>query len=429
MNKLSNKIIRLITLIVFWAVTGAFLVVSRHYLPAAFCLMPLILVSYKLYRLNLRTTNQFKQFADSIQFSESNISFSNTVCDDTYRAYYNSLERALNKINLQTQKREADISFYNILLNRIDFALIIVDRAGNIVWINKPALDMLGRPKPVDLEAIKKGADELKKVFESLQPKISKTLRLETEGKIRNLIVNLSTISIRGEEFNIYSLKDVQMIVDKTEDIAWQQLIQVLTHEIMNSLTPIISLSESLSKDRSDTELLSKAMETIHRRSKGLVSFINNYKQLTQISVPQYTHIKIKALVDDITRLMKGHGIELQTLITSDSLTLYADRAQIEQVLINLIKNAQESCSDITNPMIKLTVTNDANNLIVMTVSDNGSGMEANVLQKIFTPFYTTKPHGSGIGLSICRQIVTIHGGTLVASSKLGEGSVFTIRI
>lgn len=429
MKKISNRIVVLIVGIVLVAIAGAFFVVYKHLILSILCLLLLIYISYKLYKLNMQTANHFKIFADSIKFSENNISFRNNVSDDSYIAYYELLDDALNKINLQTQKREADVSFYNILLNRIDFALIVSNKAEDIIWINKMALDMLGRPKPTNIEIIKGISDDFRRVFDSIQPKSSKTLKLKTDGKIRNLIVNLSTITMRGEQFNIYSLKDVQSVVDETENIAWEQLIRVLTHEIMNSLTPIISLSENLSQNESDPELLNKAMETIHRRSKGLVSFINDYKKLTQIPAPQPISINIKSLVDDIANLMKGYGVHLQTLITSDNLTLHADREQIEQVLINLIKNAQESCNNITDPVIKLTVMKDAHDQIIITVSDNGSGMEADVLNKIFTPFYTTKSAGSGIGLSICRQIIALHGGTLTATSIPGGGSTFTIRL
>lgn len=429
MKKLSNKIILLIASILLWAIGGAFLFVYRHYFLAALCLLFVIYIGYKLYRLNLRTVNHFKLFTDSIKFSQSNISFTNNISDEIYLSYYNSLDQALDKINRQTQKQEANISFYSILLNRIDFALIVTNQAEKILWINKMALDMLGRPKPLDLEAVKRISDKFREVFESLQPQSSRTFKLDKGDKLLNLIVNLSTITVRGEVFNIYSIKDVQLVVDETQDIAWQQLIRVLTHEIMNSLTPIISLSENLSVNGSDADVLVKAMEIIHRRSKGLVSFVNNYKKLTQIPPPKRTNIKIKPLIEDILHLMKGYGVKLHTLITSDNLTLYADRGQIEQVLINLIKNSLESCSNTDKPAIKLTAMNNNHDQIIITVSDNGSGMEPDILDKIFTPFYTTKAGGSGIGLSICRQIISMHGGTLTATSTYGKGSLFTIRI
>lgn len=429
MKKLFGKISLLIASILFWAIAGAFLFAYKQYLPAVFCLSILAYMGYRLYQLNIKTTSHFKHFINTIKFSESSISFKSDISDPVYKEYYDSLAQALEKINFLSQKREADISFYNTLLNRVDFALIITDTQEKIVWINKIALDLLGRPKPPNLEVIKKLSEEFREVFESIQPKLPKTLKLEVNGQVRSLVINLSIINLRGDKFNIYSLKDIQSVVDETEESAWQQLISVLTHEIMNSLTPIISLSENLSGDKEDPELLSKAMETIYRRSKGLVSFVNNYKKLTQTPAPQRTHINIKSLIDDIVSLLKENGVEFHTLVTSDNLILYAEREQLEQVLINLVKNALESCIDTDNPVIKITATDNIHGQIIITIADNGIGMEPDILEKIFTPFYTTKTNGSGIGLSICRQIITMHNGMLTATSIPGEGSVFTIRI
>lgn len=426
---LSDKISVLVVSILLLALGCAFFFVYDYYPLSIGCLFGLMYVGYSLYHLSMRTANQFKVFTDSIKFSESNISFISNISDDAYVNYYNSLTLALDRINIQSQKREAEVSFYNNLLNRVDFALIVTNRENSVVWINKMALDILGRPKPANLDVIKEISDDFRKVFDSLQPKTPKTLKLDNQGKIRSLIVNLSTITIRGERLNIYSLKDVQSVVEETEDSAWHQLISILTHEIMNSLTPIISLSENLSNSKEDPKLLSKAMETIYRRSKGLVSFVNNYKKIAQIPPPQRTTVKVKSLIDDIVALMKGQDIDIHTLVTSDDLMLYADREQLEQVLINLVKNAKEACSEISYPMIKIAAMDNLHGQIILTVADNGAGMDSEILDKIFTPFYTTKVSGSGIGLGICRQIIAMHGGTLTAISTLEEGSVFTIRL
>lgn len=430
MKSLTYKFSVLIASIIIVAIGGAFLFVYNQYFPAAFCILVLMYIGYKLYRLNIKTTEHFKLFTDSIKFTEGNLSFSSDISDEVYLHYYNSLKMALEMINIRSQRQAANISFYDTLLNRIDFALFVTDKSGKVMWINKRALDLLGRPKPANLTIIKRISDEVKEVFESLEPKCPKTLKLETNGRVRSLVVNLSEIRVKGDSLNIYTLKDVQFVVDETEGNAWQQLIRVLTHEMMNSLTPIISLSESLSKNEKDPELLTKAMEIIHRRSEGLVSFINNYKKLTQIPFPQRTDIRVEFLFDDIANLMKDTRVKIHLKVLPDNLTIYADKEQMEQVLINLIKNAIESCADTITPIIRITATSNCmQGQAVITISDNGLGMDSDVLEKIFIPFYTTKLTGSGIGLSLCRQIVAMHGGTLSVISKSGVGSTFTIRI
>lgn len=431
MNKLSTKIIWMTLSIVLFSVAGGLTLASGWYWVAVLSLLALIYIIYGLYKLNLKTTNQFSLFVESIKFSDNSISFSNTLGDDIYIDYYNNLNNSLKLLNTLTQKRESEISFYNNLLNRIDFALIVANDKNDIVWINKMALDMLGRPKPKNLNVLNNISEDLIEAFSNLQPKTTKTIKMLRNGKMKNIIISLSAISVQNNNFKIYSLKDVQPVVEEAEGVAWQELISVLTHEMMNSLTPIISLSETLSDVdvEYDSETMSKAMSTIHRRSRGLVNFVSNYKKLTQIPPPQKEVLLVKLLIEDIIRLLRTQGINVRYIITSENIVINADREQMEQVLINLIKNAWEASMGNSEPNIKVSVMEDFNRQIMISVSDNGAGIDPEITEKIFMPFYTTKPNGSGIGLSICRQIINMHGGTLTATSIRDNGSIFTIRL
>ena len=429
MNKLHTKIIWRTLSVVFLSVAGGLALSAGWYWVAIFSLLVTIYIIYGLYKLNLKTTNQFNLFVESIKFSDNSISFSNTLSDDIYRDYYNNLNNSLKRLNNLTQKRESEISFYNNLLNRIDFALIVADDKDDIVWINKMALDMLGRPKPKNINVLKSISGDLVEAFDNLQPKMAKTIKIPRNGKMKSVVINLSTVSVRNNNFKIYSLKDVQPVVEEAEDVAWQQLISVLTHEMMNSLTPIISLSETLSgaDTEYDSETMSKAMATIHRRSRGLVNFVNNYKQLTQIPLPQKEVLLVKSLVEDIVGLLKTQGINVSYIMTSENMVINADREQMEQVLINLIKNGWEASVNSPKPDVKVSAMEGSNGQIIISVSDNGTGIDQEIAEKIFMPFYTTKPNGSGIGLSICRQIINMHGGTLTVTSMPDSGSTFSI--
>jgi nitrogen fixation/metabolism regulation signal transduction histidine kinase len=417
--------------IIVLSVAGGLALSAGWYWVSVLSLSVLIYMIYRLYKLNLKTTNQFSLFVESIKFSDNSIAFGNTPDDDIYVDYYNNLNNSLNRLNALTQKRESEISFYNNLLNRIDFALIVADDKDDIVWINKMALDMLGRPKPENINALKGISEDLIETFDNLQPKTAKTIKILRNGKMKNVVINLSTISVRNNNYKIYSFKDVQPVVEEAEDIAWQQLISVLTHEMMNSLTPIISLSETLSDvdTEYDPETMSKAMSTIHRRSRGLVNFVSNYKKITQIPPPQKEILSVKSLVEDIVGLLRIQGVNVKCIITSENVVINADREQMEQVLINLIKNAWEASMDNPDPDIRVSAMEDSNGQIAISVSDNGTSIDTEITEKIFMPFYTTKPNGSGIGLSICRQIINMHGGTLTATSIQNAGSTFTIRL
>lgn len=222
-------------------------------------------------------------------------------------------------------------------------------------------------------------------------------------------------------------------VVAEAETDAWQKLIRVLTHEIMNSIAPIISLSETVTEraamhgmNERDYGILLQAMQTIHRRSKGLLDFVENYRKLTRIPSPVPQTILVSSLFDDLRGLYPDGEVTFHFTIRPAGLRLYADRSMIEQVLINLLKNATEACKEKPDAEVRVSAfTRDG--MPVITVADNGNGIMAEAVDKVFVPFFTTKPGGSGIGLSVCRQIMNRHGGSIAVRSEEEKGTVFTL--
>ena len=218
-------------------------------------------------------------------------------------------------------------------------------------------------------------------------------------------------------------------LVERHEMDAWQKLIRVLTHEIMNSITPIISLSETLS-DRDVTKknynVMRQGLLTIHRRSKGLLEFVENYRKLTRLPAPVRRPVSLTELLQDLQKLFPEPYIRVE--LPSADCTLQIDRTQIEQVLINLIKNAREACAHTPEPRIEIRSHQLSPWLNTITVTDNGEGILSDVQDKIFVPFFTTKSNGSGIGLSLCKQIMNRHGGNITVQSTVGQGSCFTLQ-
>lgn len=226
-----------------------------------------------------------------------------------------------------------------------------------------------------------------------------------------------------------------QSVVTEAETEAWQKLIRVLTHEIMNSIAPIISLSETVSEraeengmNEKDYEVMIQAIRTIHRRSKGLLDFVENYRKLTRIPAPVCQSFALAPFFEDIRELLYPSGVSFTYQIRPENLRMNADSNLMEQVLINLIKNAFEACKEIENPKVEVKAY-QRESMTYITVTDNGEGIVPEALDKVFVPFFTTKTGGSGIGLSICRQIVNRHGGTIALQSISGEGTEITIRI
>lgn len=237
-----------------------------------------------------------------------------------------------------------------------------------------------------------------------------------------------------NEALNAFRLRLYNSVVAEAETEAWQKLIRVLTHEIMNSIAPIISLSETVTEravqngmNERDYAIMLHAMQTIHRRSKGLLDFVENYRKLTRIPMPTMQIFPVSALFGDLQKLVPAESIRVVYAIRPPELRLHADRGMIEQVLINLLKNAVEACADSESPEIRVEAFR-RDGMPVITVSDNGSGIVPEALDKVFVPFFTTKPGGSGIGLSVCRQILNRHGGNITVASEMERGTTFTMQ-
>ena len=225
-----------------------------------------------------------------------------------------------------------------------------------------------------------------------------------------------------------YKNRSMEDMLERNEMEAWQKLIRVLTHEIMNSITPIISLSETLSEremSEKNYPVMRQGMQTIHRRSKGLLEFVENYRKLTRLPAPVRRPVAVRELLQDLQKLFSEEYIRIE--LPEAVRILQIDRTQIEQVLINLIKNAKEACSRKEHPRIEVKMLPALSWQCLITVSDNGEGILPEVQDKIFVPFFTTKPSGSGIGLSLCKQVMNRHGGNITVQSTVGKGSCFTL--
>lgn len=238
-----------------------------------------------------------------------------------------------------------------------------------------------------------------------------------------------------NDALEMFRTRTHDSMMEEAETKAWQKLISVLTHEIMNSIAPIISLSETLAEQDIDEEndseeyrIMKQAMETIHRRSRGLLSFVENYRKLTRLPQPTVQPIYIENLFKSIQQLVSPAGIVFTYSVYPAQLILNADRGMVEQLLINLLKNAHEACDGIPEKSIELKAEM-VGEIVHITVSDNGHGISPEAIDKIFIPFYSTKSGGSGIGLSLCRQIVIRHKGKIsVSSAGDGKGSQFKIE-
>lgn len=299
---------------------------------------------------------------------------------------YRETEKENERLHTRLAEAERQLQYLRQLTENVDTALFVCSTDGRIDWMNHAAKELThgtSLPSPV-LQAIANHTEVV-------------------DG------CALSTVLLRidGQRRLVVALKDVSMLMQRQEMEAWQQLIRVLTHEIMNSLTPIISISETLTNEN-------EAFAVIDRRCHVLLDFVESYRQLTRIKTPERTTFPVSELFEHITGLYPQVQTQGEGLLT-------ADRSQLEQVIINLIRNAYESGAT----EVEIIINNDNE----IRVKDNGCGMSIDVLGHAFIPFFTTKPTGTGIGLSLCRQIILKHGGTITVDSQEGEGTTFTIKL
>lgn len=387
-----------------------------------FCSITAVLLtvgtSFSLYRIQMRQTSMIQRIVECMKRNDFSQTASPSFSDRAMQELANDLSEVLKGIRNRMLDEEVKLQYYENLLDKVDTAVIVTDHQGRAEWMNKAARPLLGEHKQLPGQ-----------VLEALRKK-QQVAHLTIQDLPMDLAIASSVIHLQGRERWIISLKNIHSALEHTEMEAWQKLIRVLTHEIMNSITPIISLAETLSErsrenphDERTRTHIQKGLEVIHRRSKGLLEFVENYRKLTRIAPPVREQISVQAFFDDLRRLYPS---PLFHFTAPSGLTFLADRTQMEQIFINLLKNASEACIHTPDANVEISAQ-PVREGISLVVSDNGEGMLPEVTERIFVPFFTTKPSGSGIGLSLCKQIITLHNGRIQVQSQPGKGSKFTI--
>lgn len=373
-----------------------------------------------LYYIQMKQLQMMRRLTDSLRYNDMTQAFRPPYKNKLMTEMAVELSETLQAFRARLLEEEIKHQYYESLLNKVDTAVLVTDMSGRIEWLNRAATAQLGQDPQLPAELL------------SLPSGETQVIRIHRNGTTLEMAVATTLFVARGMERRLISLKNIHSVLERNEMEAWQKLIRVLTHEIMNSITPIISLSETLSERGIPSQLGEKeysvmlqAMQTIHRRSKGLLEFVENYRRLTRIPAPIRTQISIAELFTDLKKLFPEE--EFQFEVPSPELKLNVDRTQIEQILINLLKNAREACSRKSDKKIQVKARKLSAGNTTLTISDNGEGILPDVLDKIFVPFFTTKTSGSGIGLSLCKQIMTLHEGSINVKSEVGKGSSFIL--
>jgi two-component system nitrogen regulation sensor histidine kinase NtrY len=315
---------------------------------------------------------------------------------------------------------------------------------GDVVWMNESLKRMLLMPYLKTIHSLQKRDEALYEQVVALKPGNSHIATVHQEKNTFKILLSATAFQTEGRKYQLVAFQNINEALDETESKAWQKLLSVMTHEIMNSVAPISSLADTLKNrlqqsvqhlDNSNgvVDDLEVGINTIKRRSEGLLKFAEVYRNLNKITTPSLKHVFVRDLFENMHNLMQPtlnqKGIEMEIILKDPELALDVDNNLIEQVLINLIVNAIEAVKESAIPRIVLSAAVAANNKLAVKVSDNGYGMNEEVMNNIFIPFFSTKKNGSGIGLSLCKQIMMLHKGTITVQSVESKGNrvYFTI--
>ena len=414
-------ITRFALFIMLLSIGSCLLFQKQLWFSTVICIILLITFGIHLYRMQFKQIILLRRLTDGLRYNDMMQTFHPPFKNKIMNEWAKELSGSLKDFRGRLLAEEIKHQYYENLLNKVDTAVLVTDKAGHIEWMNQAAVTHLGQISQLPEALLRASAINDIPI-----------IRIEQNSTVLEMAISCTKFVTQGKEQQIISLKNIHSVLERNEMEAWQKLIRVLTHEIMNSITPIISLSETLSErgipkllGEKEYSIMLQAMQTIHRRSKGLLEFVENYRRLTRIPTPVCTKVSITELCMDLKKLFPEEYIHFE--IPSSDLTLYIDRAQIEQVLINLLKNAREACGRQSDKDIRVEVIISPAGNKLLTVSDNGEGILPDVLDKIFVPFFTTKTSGSGIGLSLCKQIMTLHEGSINVKSESGKGSKFIL--
>ncbi len=403
-----------------------------------FILAVLVLISFfDMVKYVDQTNRDFTAFLMGIKYDDFSATYSGKHKGKSFGEMYEAFNQINRKFLDIRSDKEAHSQYLQTIVENVDVGLLCLDGEDKVVLMNKKLQQMLKKPYLIDIYYLKSIDDHLFEVVNGLEHGDRELVKLNVNNELLQLSVQAVEFKLRDEPFKLVSLQNIQSELEEQELISWQKLIRILTHEIMNSITPIVSLATTIDDmvqtDMSEDDLkdVKQAMKTIERRSENLLRFTETYRNLTRVPPPNFELTDARAMIERTATLFnpvaKKQGIDLKINVPDNSIYLQADPGLIEQVLVNLTKNALEAVKGKEGAKVTLNLQKHRDGKVSITVADNGKGIEEIMLEQIFVPFFTTKEEGSGIGLSLSRQIMRMHKGNITVQSEEGEGTVFTL--
>jgi two-component system, NtrC family, nitrogen regulation sensor histidine kinase NtrY len=434
-------VIRVVLLFITLSAASLFLV-KQWWLYLAILSPVLFYQLVEFVRFQKKTHEELKEFVEAVHYRD----FSRYFDVKHAPADIQPLRQGFNEINTTfkviSKEKETQYQYLQKILELVDTGILSYEmETGEVVWMNDALKRMLQAPYLKTIHSLEKRDRVLFEEVTNLQPGNSRIGTVHLERSFFKVWLSATAFQTDGKKFKLIAFQNVNEALDETESKAWQKLLSVMTHEIMNSVAPISSLADTLKNrlqksieqpnDSVVIEDLEVGIDTIKRRSEGLLKFAETYRNLNKITRLSLKKVYVHELFANLHQLMQPtleqKKIELEIILKEPDLSFEADASLIEQVLINLIVNAIEAVKDSADPRIILSAEAEAKK-VILKVSDNGTGISEEVLDKIFIPFFSTKKSGSGIGLSLCKQIMMLHRGNIRVYSKEGRGTMFVLQ-
>jgi nitrogen fixation/metabolism regulation signal transduction histidine kinase len=394
-----------------------------------------------------KTNREITRFFNSIKYSDFSQSFKSNIKGSAFEELSTSFSEVIEEFRKARTEKEEHFRYLQTVVQHVSIGLVAYTSDGNVELINNAAKRLLNITKIKNISELSAINSNLVEALTKISAGEKILVKVADGNELSQLSIHAAEFKLKGNHYTLTSISNIQSELEEKEMEAWQNLIRVLTHEIMNSVTPIVSLSStaSLLLEEADQKIkagndpgtdnlddVKEALSTIIRRSKGLLRFIDDYRNLTRIPVPNFQVVPVTSIFERINKLFSDQFKEKNILFTFSTdpanLEVTVDPDLIEQVIINLILNSFNALSNTPAPKIDLTGTIDNYSKAMIQVSDNGQGVPEELYEKIFIPFFTTRKEGSGIGLSLSRQIMRLHKGGITVKSVTNKETVFTLR-
>ena len=411
------------------------LALQGNWLWLSVALLTLVWAVWKFHRFYTSNTRKVAFLLDAIENNDPAIHFYERIPDkdsSQVNVMLNRIARMLQTIKRETVERE---KYYELILDFVETGIVVLDEKGVVVQKNRKALELLGMEVFTHVKQLGRLSESIEKTFREILPGQKMKLEYTSERGTITPYFRASSITIQEKSYRIIAMDDISHELDEREIDSWIRLTRVLTHEMMNSLTPVTSLSEmllTLPGAQKDEELR-QGLDTIRTTGQGLVNFVKSYRRLTRLPSPEPTLFDVRPFLERMVQLAKHQYPLSHVRITleevQEDLMAFADESMMTQVMTNLLKNAVQAIGDAENGEIRLHAFVDEQDVVRIEVSNNGPRIIPEVAAQMFVPFFTTKEEGSGIGLSLCKQMMRLQGGNIALLPYRDEWTTFVVML